>query len=140
MKTFYVFLLIFFCACSSGYAEVSKRYDTLASDLSRNISAYSEISRPSGTRTDVAGRDPLQPLVDAQGNILGPAYVNTDLMVQGIVNSGTSPVALINDRFYSQGDTVGHDRLLEIRADGVIVQNEKGTTFVPLYPGSNKEN
>ena len=134
-----MFLIVFFCVSSPCYPEGLKRSDTIAAELSRSIAFYHESSSLSNDRADMVGRDPLQPLMDAQGNVLNPTYVNSELMVQGIVNSGKSQVALINNKLYSQGDTIGHNRILEIHADGIMIQDEKGTTFVPLYPDSSKE-
>ena len=138
MKNFYAFLFIFFFFSSPCRAEEIKRYEALAEDLSRSLAVYQEFSKSSHSRMDMTGRDPLEPLTDAQGNVLSPTYVNVELAVQGIVNSGKSRVALINGKFYSEGDAVDHSRILEIRVDGVTVENEKGKTFLPLYPDSSK--
>ena len=140
MKIFSTFLFIFFSFLSLGFAEESRRHKDLAEDLSQSLAIYEALSRTAAPgRPDMRGRDPFEPLADAQGNILNPSYLNTELAVQGIVNSGGPPMALINGKLYSVDDVVNRCRVLEIRPDGVVVQDEKSQVFIPLYPDPSKE-
>ena len=92
----------------------------------------------SGTGYDeVFRRDPMQPLVDARGNIISSVGLHSGLVVQGIIwseGSEEARTALVDDEFYVQGDIVGPYRILEIRSDGLFAQSEDKTVFIPLYP------
>ena len=142
MKRPHLFLFVLFFISAPCFSGQMKRYDVLAADLSRSIATFSEFSKPGNSREIQISRDPMQPLADSRGNILRSASAQTsssDFVVRGIVGAGTSRTALINDKFYSQGDKLGNDQIVEIRPDGVVVQNEKGSVIIPLYPDAPAE-
>lgn len=78
-------------------------------------------------------RDPLQPLVDQHGQVISVVGLSGDFLVQGIVWSNQRPLAVIDDEVVGVGDVVGPYTVLEIRADGVLVQQGTETSFLPLY-------
>ena len=139
MKIFCAALMISCFLASTCFSEGMKRYDAVAEDLSQKVQIFSEPLKKTGSvDLGASRRDPLQSLVDAQGNILETAGPKSAVLVlKGIVGSADSKTVLINDKFYAQGDSVDGYRILEIRPDGVVVQNDKDKVFVPLYPDTS---
>jgi hypothetical protein len=80
-------------------------------------------------------RDPMRPLIDAQGQLVTTTGLHGGLSVQGIIWSDERPLAVIEDELCAQGDVVGPYKILQIRADGVIAQREDQFLFIPLDRG-----
>ena len=132
--------LVIFCSFSSlCFSGEFKRYDAILAELSQKTAQFSESPKIVKVDEKTIRRDPLHALVDAQGNVLEPSRAKESaLVLQGIVGSAGSMSALINDKFYTQGETVDQYRILEIRANGVVIQNGDEKSFIDLYPGSSK--
>ena len=124
MKIFGCALVIFFSFSSLCFSQEFKRYDATLAELSQKMDRFSEPLKTIRVDEKTIRRDPLQALVDDQGNVLEPSRAkDSALALQGIVGSAGSMSVLINDKFYTQGETVDQYRILEIRADGVVIQN-----------------
>ena len=81
-------------------------------------------------------RDPLRPLVDAQGQVVAWGGLRGGLSVQGVIWSEDRPMAVIDDELFRQGDMVGPYSIVSIQPDGVVVHRHQGETlFVPLDRG-----
>ena len=80
-------------------------------------------------------RDPMRALVDAHGELVTSAGLHGGLSVDGIIWSPEHPLAVIDDELVGPGQTVGPYSVLQIQADGVVVQRQSQTLFVPLDRG-----
>ena len=80
-------------------------------------------------------RDPLQPLVDAQGELISSTGLHGGYLVQGIIWSNERPLAVIDDELVAEGQTAGPYTILHIAPDGVIVQRAADQLFIPLDRG-----
>jgi hypothetical protein len=103
--------------------------------LSQAIAAYKQAAAPSAGYDVVFRRDPMQPLVDAQGRPVTFSGLHGGLSVQGIIWSDERPLAVIDDELFAQGDAVGPYTILQVRQDGVITQRGDEYLFVPLDRG-----
>lgn len=113
----------------------SLEYEKMMQGLSHKIQRYQNLRQQNQQGYDVVfRRDSMQSLIDSNGKIVIPQGLNNTLVVQGIIYSKDLNLVLINDQFYHPGDTVGSYKILEVRADGVSVQQEGKTLFIPLYP------
>ena len=110
-------------------------YERTTDQLSQAIGLYKELSKQQ-SRYDVAfRRDPMRPLVDAQGNLTTSAGLRDGLSVQGIFWSEGRPLVVIEDQLFAQGDTIDQYTIREIRQDGVVVQSASETQTIPLDRG-----
>ena len=82
-------------------------------------------------------RDPLQPLVDGQGHVIGQVggLQSGVLSVQGIIWSQEHPMAVIGDELVGEGATVGRYTVTKILQDRVEVQAGSETKVVMLDRG-----
>ena len=80
-------------------------------------------------------RDPMRALVDAQGELVTSTGLHGGLSVDGIIWSTEHPLAVIDDELVAPGQTVGPYAVLQIQADGVVVQRQEQALFVPLDRG-----
>ena len=80
-------------------------------------------------------RDPMRALVDAQGELVTSTGLHGGLSVDGIIWSPEHPLAVIDDELVGLGQSVGPYTVLQIQADGVVVQRQSQTLFVPLDRG-----
>ena len=82
-------------------------------------------------------RDPMRALVDEQGELVTSTGLHGGLSVDGIIWSTEHPLAVIDDELVAPGQTVGPYTVLQIQADGVVVQRPGQThaLFVPLDRG-----
>ena len=120
----------------AGAAEVSpKTYERTANELGQTIQSVDAMHQDAGGCDAVFRRDPLRPLVDAQGQLISSAGMSGGLSVQGIIWSDERPLAVIDDELFAQGDTVGPYTIVQIRADGVTVRRGDETIAIPLDRG-----
>ena len=110
-------------------------YERTAEQLSQAVGLYKDLSKQQ-SRYDVAfRRDPMRPLVDAQGNLTTSAGLRDGLSVQGIFWSEGRPLVVIEDQLFAQGDTIDQYTIKEIHRDGVVVQSGSETQTIPLDRG-----
>ena len=100
--------------------------------LSQAIDAYRGLAEPVTERDVMFHRDPFQALVDEQGHLVTSVGLYGGFSVQGIVWSHDRPLAVIDDQVVAQGETIGSYTILQIRSDGVVVQHNDQTTFIPV--------
>ncbi len=81
-------------------------------------------------------RDPMRPLVDAQGDRLAAGWLSGSLSVQGIIWSDEQPLAVVDGELLPTGAVVGPYAIQQIHPDGIVVRREsKKTLFIPLDRG-----
>jgi len=80
-------------------------------------------------------RDPMQPLIDADGEMVSVSGLHGGLSVPGIIWSETRPLAVLDDQFLAEGDAIGPYTILDIRKDGLIAMRNREEVFIPLDRG-----
>ena len=137
MKYLAVFLLLFLVRINSLVcAEVSPqefKHVTNALSQALKLCQASSVSEKTADAT-WAGRDPLRPLIDSEGNPVKGTGFSDGPALQGIVRSQGFTRALIDDQLYSEGDAVGPFKLQKIREDGIELEQGGSVSFIPLYP------
>ncbi len=133
MKTFFLTLTIVCFVLSQAFAGEPTEQEVMAKALSHSIETFRKLSEPGPGYNVVLHRDPMEPLIDGQGNIINQTGLHEGLVVQGILYSEGFKSVLVDDQFYFAGDSVGPYRILEIKSDGFLAQNEGKTIFIPLY-------
>lgn len=135
MKNLLIVLIILYSVLSPAFAELTDN-EILQKSLSNAVDQFRELSQPRRVFR-ILRRDPMQSLIDDQGNLIHSAEVSEGLILQGVFVSGENKMVLINDRFYNEGATAGPYKILEIRSDGFLAQQgDKKPTFFPLHPKS----
>ena len=131
-------MLFCFLAKMASAAERTE-YESTAQEFSQAVEKFRSVANPAPHEPAGAfGRDPMQPLLDAQDNIVSSeTHTEEELIVQGIVESGGSRTALINGKLCTQGASINGSQILEIRSDGVVIQKADKTVFIPLYSSSS---
>ena len=139
MKTFFLILIIMCFPFSTASAGEIGEHEVMAKALTHSIETFRKLSESGSDYNVVLRRDPMEPLIDGQGNIVNSAGLHEGLIVQGIIFSEGFKAALIDDKFYYAGDTVGSYRILEIKSDGFLAEDEnKKSVFVPLYSNNSQ--
>jgi hypothetical protein len=112
-------------------------YEQTTEQLSQAIQTYKEITQETGGYDVVFRRDPMQPLTNAQGQLVTFAGLHGGLSVQGIIWSEERPLAVIDDELFAQGDVVGPYTILQIRSNEVTVQrkDKDEVLVIPLDRG-----
>jgi len=122
--------------CGSGVASAaSQDYGRLTEQLSQAIEASRHAAAPGPGYDVVFRRDPMRPLVDAQGRLVTSAGLHGGLSVEGIIWSSDRPLAVIDDELFAKGDTVGPYTIMQIRQDGVVVKRGDDVRLIPLDRG-----
>ena len=135
MRSLFVACVMLFV--TSPAIAASADYGRTTEQLSQAVGLYKDLSKQQ-SRYDVAfRRDPMRPLVDAQGNLTTSAGLRDGLSVQGIFWSEGRPLVVIEDQLFAQGDTIDQYTIREIRQDGVVVQSGNETQTIPLDRGLN---
>ena len=142
MKKISLFFVIFCFSNSLCFGAEPTEYEVMAKAFSRSTQVFQKLIESGPGYNVVSHRDPMEPLIDGQGNIVAttvttPVSSHEDLVVKGIVYSDKFKAALIDDKLYFPGDIVGPYRILQIKPDGFLAQDGGKTIFVPLY--SNTE-
>jgi hypothetical protein len=121
---------------ASAQAGVSPRdYQRLIEQLSDTTESRKRASQQLIAYDVVFRRDPMRPVVDAQGGLLSPAALHDGLSVQGIIWSEAHPLAVIEGDIFSVGERVGPYTILEIKPSGVVAQRGNEMLFIPLDRG-----
>ena len=127
-----IFFLIVYLVSLVTAANAAPQVERTIDQLSEAIAAYKDLNGHS-EKYDVAfRRDPMRPIVDAQGNILTTSGMKDGLSVQGIIWSEAHPLVIIENELYAQGDVVDQYTIAEIRKDGITVQSGTVTQSIPL--------
>ena len=139
MKIFFLILTIMCVPLSTASAGETSEHEVMAKALSHSMEVFRKLSEPGSGYNVVLRRDPLEPLIDGQGNVVSATGLHEGLVVQGIIYSEGFKSALVDEQFYFVGDTVGPYRILQIKPDGFLAQDGEKTIFVPLYSNTKTQ-
>ena len=133
-------LALLFCLLFPAVAWAASAQDceTMINNLSKAISDCEALEKRSSDYDIVLRRDPMEPFVDDEGNVLSRAGFHAGLVVQGIVRSGKMKKILVDNVFYSEGNMVGPYKILEIKKNGFWALEDGERIFVPLYAEDSK--
>ena len=137
-RLFLSFAILFGCLLGNFPAfanppEPGAKGRMMASGLATMMEQFKELIRPFVYDPGMH-RDPMQSLVNGDGRVLQTSGFHQGLALQGIIWSGDFKRVLIDNEFYSEGDTVGPYRILEIKKEGFAAEFEGKKIFIPLYP------
>ena len=118
-----------------GIAMAGTSYERTTEQLSQAVQTYRDLTKEAGNYDVVFRRDPMRPLIDAQGGLVTSAGLHGGLSVQGIIWSTDRPLAVIEDELFGAGDVLGPYTILQIREDGLIAQRGQDFLFIPLDRG-----
>ena len=90
--------------------------------LSQTMKSYQDQLKERGEYDSAFRRDPMQALVDSQGQLIGSVGSREGSWIQGIIWSDTQPVVVVDGQLFGPGEVVGPYEILEIHPDRVIVQ------------------
>ena len=110
-------------------------YEQTAQRLSKALARSRALAGQRAEYDVVFRRDPMQPIIDAEGRLVSTVGLHGGLSVQGVIWSEKHPLAVVDDELLAVGDVVGPYTILEIRADGVIVQRHEQRLRIPLDRG-----
>lgn len=110
-------------------------YERMAEELSQATRGYRALVQEMRPYDSYFHRDPLQPLVDAQGHVVTAVGMHDGLAIQGIIWSDQKPLAIIEDELVAPGAQVGPYTVLQVRADGIVVQYGEDYLLIPLDHG-----
>ena len=117
-------------------AEISqKAYERTTEQLSQVIAASQALDQQVVAYDAVFRRNPLRPLVDAQGQLVTSVGLRDGLSVQGVIWSQDHPFAVIDEELVAPGAIVGPYTILQIQSDGVIVKRGEEILTIPLDRG-----
>ena len=110
-------------------------YERTFERLSQAVKAHRSLAEQMPPYDAVFRRDPMQALINDSGELVSSSGLHGGYSVQGIIWSGASPLAVIDDELYVQGDTVGPYTIRQVLPEGVIVQRGNDTLWIPLNRG-----
>ena len=112
-------------AASERTVEQLAQAVTTSQGLIESIAPYDAVFR----------RNPMQPLVDGQGQWISGSGFSNGLSVQGIIWSDQQPFAIVDDTLYAPGAHVGPYTIVEIKEQGIVVERTGVRLFVPMDRG-----
>ena len=100
--------------------------------LSQTMKSYRDQLKERGEYDSAFRRDPMQALVDSQGQLIGSVGSREGSWIQGIIWSESRPLVVVDDQLFGPGEVVGPYKILEIHPDRVIVQkgDQQQTIFL----------
>lgn len=116
-------------------AASTTTYEQIIEQLTQALRTCRTLSQRLVDYDAVFRRDPMQALIDAQGQLVTSTGLHSGLAVQGIIWSDQHPLAVIDDELFSPGAVVGPYTILDIQPQGVVVQRGKDELFIPLDRG-----
>ena len=90
--------------------------------LSQAMKSYRDQLKERGEYDSAFRRDPMQALVDSQGQLIGSVGSREGSWIQGIIWSDTQPLVVVDGQLFGPGEVVGPYKILEIHPDRVVVQ------------------
>ena len=90
--------------------------------LSQAMKSYRDQLKEREEYDSAFRRDPLQALVDSQGQLIGSVGSREGSWIQGIIWSDPHPLVVVDNQLFGPGEVVGPYKILEIHPDRVIVQ------------------
>ena len=128
----FVIFLASFSICAKPVFAAAPQLEQTIEKLSKAIETHKGLKQNRAGYDIVFRRDPMRRLIDAGGNLVEEG-LQGGLAVQGIIRFENSIFALVNDKFYAKGDTVGPYQILDIRPEGIDARRDGKTLFIPLY-------
>ena len=134
--TCHLSLVTLFFFCATAMAEtVPKDHAKLTEQLAKAVKQCRELAAQTAPYDVVFRRDPMRPLVDAQGQFVSTSGMHGGLSVDGVIWSEDHPLAIIDDELVPPGATVGPYTIMQIHSDGIVVKRGEEILFVPLDRG-----
>ena len=123
-----------------GLLQISPSADATADSLEQTVrqltvavQTYQNQIQQKAEYDTIFRRDPMQPLMTAQGGMTSASGLRDGLAVQGVFWSETHPLVVIDNQMFSTGDEVGAYKILEIRKDRVVAQKGDHPEEILLY-------
>jgi hypothetical protein len=113
----------------------SINYQQTMQELAEAIQAAQALNQESQRYDVVFRRDPMQPLINSQGEIVFSSGWHGGLSAQGIIWSEARPLVIADDELLAVGDTIGPYKITDIQPNGLTVERDGETLFVPLDRG-----
>ena len=128
-------MMAVFLAFPGVAIAATANYERTARQLSEAIDTATHLAQDEQPYDVVFCRDPMQPLVNDQGDIVFSSGLHGGLSAQGIVWSESRPLVIVDDEVLAKGSAVGPYTIVDIQPDGVIVERDGQRMFVPLDRG-----
>ncbi len=110
-------------AASPAAVRAQGSLERTTRQLEQALRLYGEQMKERGEYDGLFRRDPLQPLVNSQGQPVGILSTGREGMwIQGIIWSPNRPLVVVDDRLFGQGDVIGPYKILAIHPDRVVAQ------------------
>ena len=123
------------CLTGARVDAASRASKRTAEELAQAVQTSRTLSQDVAPYDVVFRRDPMQPLVDGQGQWVSSSGLSSGLSVQGIIWSEQRPFAIVDDELYAPGAVVGPYTIVEIQEQGIVVQREGTRLVIPLDRG-----
>ena len=123
------------CLTGARVDAASRASTRTAEELAQAVQASRTLSQRVAPYDAVFRRDPLQPLVDGQGQWVSSSGLSSGLLVQGIIWSDQRPFAVVDDELYAPGAVVGPYTIVEIHEQGIVVERDSTRLMIPLDRG-----
>ena len=126
--------VIFFLSIAST-AMAAPNYERTVDQLSQAVTTYKALTQHQEKYSVAFRRDPMRPLVDAQGKLLTSVGLKEGLSVQGIIWSEAHPLVVIDGELFGKGDTIDQYTIEEIHPDEILARNGETLQHIPLERG-----
>ena len=104
-------------------------------ELGQSLAVSATFSEQMNGYDVVFRRDPMQPLLNKDGDLIASSGMRGGLSVQGIIWSDEHPLAVVDNELFSVGATVGPYLIAQIQQAGVVVIRGNRELFIPLDRG-----
>ena len=128
-------LLLVALLCPVAAEAKTEDSNRMTQELAQATAAVRDLAKRCPKYDAVFRRDPMRPLVDAQGRLVGSTGLTNGLSVQGIIWSDAHPLAVADDELFPEGAEIGPYTILKITPDGVLAQRDGDTLTIPLDRG-----
>ena len=127
----YVFLVTMLACAPSLFAEQAK----VLEELGRSLAVSDTFSGQVNSYDVVFRRDPMQPLLNKDGDLIASSGMRGGLSVQGIIWSDEHPLVVVDNELFGVGAEVGPYLIAQIQQSGIIVIRGNHELFIPLDRG-----
>ncbi len=140
MRRFFPFTLALAALLTASAAvpppakAASRDYTRIASRLTEAVVTSKQMTTDRDLYDAVFHRDPMRPLIDAQGDSISPTGLKGGFSVAGIIWSDDHPLVVIDDDLFGVGETLGPYTITAIKPDGLIAKhcNKNEEIWIPL--------
>ena len=123
------------CLTGTRVDAASRTSKRTAEELAQAVQASRALSQDVAPYDAIFRRDPMQPLVDREGQWVSSSGLSSGLSVQGIIWSDQRPLAVVDDELYAPGAVVGPYTIVEIQEQAIVVEREGTRLVIPLDRG-----